>query len=1755
MIKNLLLFFLILLPFIGKAQNCTVNANVDQTICRNEPMILVGSRSGLLRLPATTTWSQVAGPSVVIASPNSLTTAVTGFNANQTYTFRLSTTCRDGVRIFDDVRVSVLPITIANAGPDQTACPGTSTLAANAPGVNESGNWVIVGANNAGVTINNATQRNSTFTTSTTAAGTSTLRWTLTNTNTCSSFDDVIITNYGGFSPVSTNVNFVTLGNCYSTTQCYNLNATFGGGGLGGQQGTWSQVSGPSNVTFSNVNANNSSVCGLSTGCYKLRWTVAGPCVQGTDTIRICVPPPTQNVTGASSSNQIFCDGRTVAFLTGNAPVYTGETVTWAQIGGPTSVTFSNANSPTTTVSNLNGSGTYSFTYTITNPLTGCSSSTSVSISYATAPTLAPINDTILPCNVTSVSFPFSASGGNATSYSIISAPAAWGTAPTPEFTTNSPIILTGLTTAGTYIVRVRRTTSGGVSCADVTRDVRIIISRAALGANAGTPQFLPCNVNSTNLAGNVPARGFGTWSLVSGPSAVTINDIYDPNTQVDGFIRGTYVFKWVINSGPRCPKAEATVRVIFAPTTPQAVAAGSNRTVCFGGTILLDGSTPAQGETGTWSLVSGSGITFADVNNPRTGITGTVANTTYVFKWKVTNLCGADSSTVTITTSNLQGPPQANAGADACFASGTTSLTLAGNNPNPATGLWTQISGPSATITNNTLFNSTVTGLTNGTYLFEWQNNRNSCDPTRDTVRYTISGSASAANAGTDRDSCGNSVTLGATPVVTGLGTWVQVSGSGGWSINNVNSPIARITGLVSGEYKFAWVVTNGACSGSSDTVTVNIDNVPSPAITAGASVKLCGGNTLTLTGNRTNSLAIWSLFGAAPNSPTIVDADSGTTVVNGLITGIYNFKRTSYSTMGICPNTEVFVSDTVVISSNAGADQSFCFQSTTSLLGPVGSIGTWTQTLGGAATVTTTSNNSAVVTGMNPAGSPYRFAFTVPTRWGCPQTTDTMIVLISDTTVVPRAGRDSSICNATSFQLTGNNLTPSTGLWSQSFGPSATITTPTNSSTTVTGVTYGIYLFLWTATNGTCSRADEVRVTNFEAPTTANAGADSTICPTFMRMRGNTAAIGVGNWRQVSGPITANIEEQVNPRSRISGMTATGTYRFIWEITNGPTCPPSIDTIAIFVPSLNPTTANAGIDSAICNRTVTQLNGNNPSVGTGNWSQYTLTPTSTIASSSSFNSGLTLSTFGTFGYVWTTTNGACVSRDTVVYRMSALPTPSNAGPRINSCIGQPVNLNGNNPSSGVGTWRQTAGPFPVGFVDSLNRNTGVLGIDTGTYIFRWSIANGSCPASNGFDTVVIVRIPAIAIAGAFQSLCGSTTTLSGSQDSVGTGQWSFVSGPNSPTIVTPNNRNTAITGLTNGNYRFRWAITNGGCVSQDTVPITYVMPLVNNACTNADSLYIGGGLNSGVDSLCASTAEVGEPATCGLPACNSNMYKFVTNNTPFWETATFNFTVTGNPCPNGLRVSCFNSGACPSLGSQMGSCQAIPSSGGSASFLLAPNTLYYLVVDDNSPTCGTSNCRYEINATGNALPLSIINFDAKLLDNSKTKLTWQSTSSNITKEYKIERKIGNSITFVNIGKVASNKNLGLSNYQYIDNIATLPNERIYYRILEVEENGELFYTNVKSVLKTYTIFNSVNVYPNPNEGSFNVSYNLNEIANVEITITDNLGKIVYTNILDSKDGVNTFNINNLNLTNGIYNFNLNALNYNYNNKIVIIK
>ncbi|WP_298505669.1 gliding motility-associated C-terminal domain-containing protein [uncultured Maribacter sp.] len=1386
------ILFLVILFFgsiqIASAQNCSVNAGIPENICENDSYTLNGSSSGLVA--SGPIWSQIAGPSVIIQNPSDLNSTVIGMTGGNTYTFRLTATCTDtATPVTDDVVLTVLPITIANAGTDVESCPdnsGSIVIAGNTPeNSGEVGIWTIVGSNNAGVTINFPNNPSTTLTLNENSAGTSTLRWTITGTATggvtCESLDEISVTNYGGVDPVDAGPD-QNLDNCYTVTQNTNLEGSFGGNGLNGQQGTWSFVSGPSTPTIANPNNNQTGVSNLIEGTYVFRWSVSGSCVSGSDTVNIIVDEATQDITQASiqGSNQVFCDaGITQTTLIGNVAEFTGETVLWEQTGGPTAgVTITNTTSSTSQVTGLSSPNSYTFRYTITNSTTNCDSSDSITVGYNPNPISISASDIIANCDELRVDIPFTTTGGGSNQYRILSGPTDSSFSfPTTfqSFNNSSPLSIL-FDEEGTYTVQLRRRQGGQVltACQEATEDINITISRSPSAANAGTDQILGCGITSTSLAGSVVGVGTSIWSQVSGPTTVTIANPYDRITPISGLIEGTYIFRYYIPGGPNCPPAQDDVEVFVSATSNGPSNAGADQTVCFGTPVALEANIAPEGQQGTWIQTSGPDtVTFADANNPTTLVSGIdTASSVYTFEWSIDNpttSCGGPAiDTVTITTTANQGPSVSNAGPDQCLSSGTTSVNLNASVPDAGeTGLWTASPNTGITFADATLFNTVATITTEQSYILTWtiSSITPGCQDTSDDLEITV-GASAAANAGSDQEGCANSFVMAATSS-TGDGLWSQVSGPGGFTIDDETSPTAVFTFTIPGVYVFDWAVNNGSCSSDNDQVEINVGIPPTTATTAGPQT-VCNGDSVVLTGNTFNAdteNGVWTILSGAPNTPNITDVNDPNTNVTGLVTGTYTF-RWSIIGSAICPTSFADVVVDVFSPASAGSDQNLCNATNTLLEATFGSTGTWTQVSGPVVTITQNPVNSNIANAEITPGNTYVFEFT--TDYGsCPNQSDQITVVNSGPpSVNPNAGTDQFLCQADLVPTNSTNLSGNaapvdvdTATWrfaSQPSGSVAVIDNPNSNTSTLSNLSEpGIYILEWNFASGNCSDvSDVVRIEVFEAPSTANAGPDQTnACQLSAQLSASVPSVGIGVWSfanpsdDPSGGAVV-IDSPNSPNTTLSNITTLGTYTLTWTVTSGTftnpsNCAPSIDTVDITFTDVPASEANAGPDQELCNVAQTSLNATSVGIGSGTWTQ-TAGAAATITAPTNPNSLINDLVPGTYEFTWTTNNNSSGCSFTDSVEIIILEQPANANAGVDQSVPQfsTVTLGADPATVGEGIWSQVSGPTTVSFTDENNPTTTLSGTSAGTYEFQWTVSNGICAITSDIVEVRIIGI-----------------------------------------------------------------------------------------------------------------------------------------------------------------------------------------------------------------------------------------------------------------------------------------------------------------------------------------------------------------------------------------------------------------------------
>lgn len=1382
----------------AKAQNCSINAGADREVCPGSPFVLSGSASGSFL--NTAVWTQIAGPAVTVSSTTvgsgTASATVTGYAPGGIYTFRLSAKCTDGSPVQDDVIYTASSLTIANAGIDKNVCPGTINMTANAVKAGETGTWTRISGTlplpTPASTTGGAAQTGAITLPTTSNVGTTVYRWTITSgSGTCITTDDVAITNLGGVAAV-TAVSPLAV-SCYTVTASKQLSASFGGDSNQPlQRGTWTFISGPSTPTFDDIHVNNTTIRNLIGGVYKIRWTVAGQCVNGFADVTLNVDSPSQDVTNAGGGTSTYCDGRTSTILNGIKPLYANETVTWTASGSnPAGATLSATNTPKVVIGGLDGIHDYNFTYTITNNVTGCTSTGNYKITYAVGPSinLGLTSPQLLPCGVSQLDIPYTFGGGTGTEWALISGPAASTIQQAHNYgvftaASNSPQTIVGMNLIGTYVIRFKRTTdnaSGG--CSDAFQDITIVISKPPYTANAGTGQNLACGVVSAFLAGNQPQvgdSGTGQWSQVSGPNAAVIADKNLYNTGISSLISGVYTFRWIVSGGYlQCGDTQSDVKVTVG-SLPAVVNAGNDILgYCYGTPLKLSGNVPAANEIGTWTVVSesptlpASTIVFSNTHDPNAIVTGLLANKSYLFRWTINNSCGTINDNVTVTTSNTAGAKQAIAtSSPACIPSGTTSFTITGNAPTGAeVGTWSLLPGsPNTPVFNPNTASQSVTGAVDGTYKFVWSLTAGSCNTTLDTVTVTISPATTTASivGAPSQTVCGLGplALSGNAPAANEIGTWTQTAGPGGAVINLPNSPNANVSGLIEGRYTFTWTISNNSCSSSVASITYTLTEPPTPAV-AGSDITVCNATSTPLAANTiTVGSGLWSVV-SGPNTPNFSSFSNPAATLSNVTLGVYTLKWTSTNGPFCTPSSST-VTVTVSQVANAGANQQLCNTTTTVLSGNEGSTGTFTQVgnTPNTATLTRNSNNTFIATGLIPGT--YTFNYNI-TSGGCTTFNDQVTVVVSGPPSVADAGTDQELCNATGSSVTLGAVSPivGTGKWiilSQPSGGTATLANVLSNTSALNGLSKaGVYLLKWEVSanncSGTQSNNDIVRVTVYDPPTTAQAMTNQpNACVDNVTLTGTLPTIGVGAWTFIpvdgSDTRTPTFSAVNSAVTNVLGLTVdVRPYTFRWTITNG-TCNPSFADVVVTVKDVTPTTASVSSSTAsVCTNAIggtasLALSGNTATVGTGTWAVLSQPGGSgAVTFTADANTPGVLAgnlKAGTYVFTWTIANlaTACTTVATETVTVYDPPSVSIPGSNASFCLFSQVTLGATAPTSGIGTWTVTSSPVgsPTPVFSSVNDPLAVVtGLIAGSYTFTWTTSNGPCTTSANTVNITI--------------------------------------------------------------------------------------------------------------------------------------------------------------------------------------------------------------------------------------------------------------------------------------------------------------------------------------------------------------------------------------------------------------------------------
>ena len=174
-----------------------------------------------------------------------------------------------------------------------------------------------------------------------------------------------------------------------------------------------------------------------------------------------------------------------------------------------------------------------------------------------------------------------------------------------------------------------------------------------------------------------------------------------------DGFVLFRDAFRWIkIGDHNDC----------FPATT--IANAGLDQTITTNATsTTLTANTPVEG-TGTWSILSGTGGSLSDINDPTATFIGTSC-TDYTLEWRISGVCGSSPSTVNIFFRE-EGPTTVNAGSN-IYSPSQTTINLSGNTPVVGIGTWSVLSGIGGSFSDANNPNASFTGNNNTKYTLRW--------------------------------------------------------------------------------------------------------------------------------------------------------------------------------------------------------------------------------------------------------------------------------------------------------------------------------------------------------------------------------------------------------------------------------------------------------------------------------------------------------------------------------------------------------------------------------------------------------------------------------------------------------------------------------------------------------------------------------------------------------------------------------------------------------------------------------------------------------------------------------------------------------------------------------------------------------------------------------------------------------------------------------------------------------------------------
>ncbi len=641
----------------------------------------------------------------------------------------------------------------AFAGHDRPVCVDTVALSGSVP-VYGVGTWTLLsGSGN----IVDSSQTNTIVTNL--AVGQNRFRWTIDN-NGCTSYSDVEISNdyiqaFAGYDqPI----------NCADTAVLEANNPLPG-------IGTWGIEGGSGSANFDDNESPYSVVRNLDKGDNILTWTINYKQCRSVSQVTITNNEPSQAIAG---DNKATCEDY---FVLGAADPEVGVGRWTIKSGGGD---FVDENNNSTRVNNLKF-GTNVFRWTVEN--NGCELHDDVAISFNRID--AEVGGTQEICADHTFLEANNPSPGLGT-WTVVGGSSQARFVDTHDANTEVMDLA-----KGSNLLRWSINNEGCVTSSEVT-----VINHTPSTAYAGGAQEI-CE-SLTVLDATAVEIGTGSWEVLIGSGTISSDQINNPKANISGLSKGENVLRWTVTSDNGLCSSEDDV--IITNNEPSEPYAGASQEYCSP-TVQLKAAIPDFG-TGLWSIIDGGGnfddatLHNATISNLNEGLN--------ILRWTISQGQCFKSSDIEVLNNT---PTTASAGPDIEDCKDYADLDA--NVPSQGEGYWTLISG-NASFVDETDAKTRVEELTFGENILMWNVQKGGCiSSDQITIFNQI---PDQAEAGTNRSTCEDYLTLNANNPDTGIGTWTIISGNG--EFDDPNSPTTIVRELGLGENRFKWTVAYGECT-----------------------------------------------------------------------------------------------------------------------------------------------------------------------------------------------------------------------------------------------------------------------------------------------------------------------------------------------------------------------------------------------------------------------------------------------------------------------------------------------------------------------------------------------------------------------------------------------------------------------------------------------------------------------------------------------------------------------------------------------------------------------------------------------------------------------------------------------------------------------------------------------------------------------------------------------------------------------------